>query len=209
MKMKIVVQAPPEEEAHEPVRPLPDRGVVRMEAIVAQLTNVKRVAFFSSVFLISFFLGLDFLTRNSYTAFATSSFQQHSLLATVNVIRGVVAAAAQPSVARLTDVFGRIEVFTVAIVFLTVGTIVQTFSSDVQSFSGGAVLQTLGYRTSTMTIEIMIADFTSVRTRLLFAFILNWPYLINTWVSGDVTKAVLSVTTWKWGLGMFAIIIPV
>src|SRR5687768_7956512 len=115
-----------------------------MEVAAARLTTIKRVVFFSSVFLISFVLGLDLLTRNSYTAFATSSFQQHSLLATVNVIRGVVATAAQPSVARLTDIFGRNEVFTVAVILLTVGTIVQTFSSNVQSFSGGAVLQTLG-----------------------------------------------------------------
>ncbi|KAL2214188.1 MFS general substrate transporter [Sarocladium strictum] len=188
---------------------LPPRGLVRAQAAAAKLTIAKRVAFFSSVFLVSFVLGLDFLARNSYAAFATSSFQQHSLLATVNVIRGVVAAASQPSIARLTDVFGRIEVFTVAIVFIVVGTILQTFSSEAQSFSGGAVLQALGYRISTMAIEIMIADFTSVKARLLFAFTVNWPHLVNTWVSGDVVKAVLSVATWRWGLGMFAIIIPV
>lgn len=29
---------------------------------------------------------------------------------------------------------------------------------------------------------------------------------INTWVSGDVTEAVLEATTWNWGIGMWAII---
>lgn len=29
---------------------------------------------------------------------------------------------------------------------------------------------------------------------------------INTWVSGDVSSAVLTATTWRWGVGMWAII---
>lgn len=29
---------------------------------------------------------------------------------------------------------------------------------------------------------------------------------INTWVSGDISQAVLTATTWRWGVGMWAII---
>lgn len=32
---------------------------------------------------------------------------------------------------------------------------------------------------------------------------------INTWISGNLTTAVLKVTSWQWGIGMFAIIYPV
>jgi len=32
---------------------------------------------------------------------------------------------------------------------------------------------------------------------------------INTWISGNLTAAVLKVTSWRWGVGMFAIIYPV
>lgn len=32
---------------------------------------------------------------------------------------------------------------------------------------------------------------------------------INTWISGNLTAAVLKVTSWRWGIGMFAIIYPV
>lgn len=184
-------------------------GVVRMEAAAAQLTTAKRWVFFTSIFFVAYVLGLDFLVRNTYVPYATSSFQNHSLLSTINVIRGVVAAAIQPSVARLTDVFGRVEIFTIAVLLSMTGTVVEALSTNVQSFSGGAVLHQLGYTLSVLTIEIMIADFTSMKTRLFFAFVPNWPFLINTWISGNVTSAVLSVTTWKWGIGMFAIMNPV
>lgn len=72
-------------------------------------------------------------------------------------------------------------------------------------------------------IEIIIADITSLRSRLLFSYVPAIPFLvsclhqmslspitdrlqINTWVSGDVTAAVLTTTTWRWGVGMWAII---
>ncbi|KAF4442247.1 putative SIT1-Transporter of the bacterial siderophore ferrioxamine B [Fusarium austroafricanum] len=185
------------------------RGVLRMEAAAGKLTTAKRWIFFTSIFLFGYVLNLDYLTRNAYVPYATSSFGNHSLLATVNVIREVVTAAIQPSVARLTDVFGRIEIFTIAVLLSLTGTIIQTYSANIQSFAGGAVLYSIGYKTSILVIEIMIADFTSMKTRLFFAFVPNWPSIVNTWISGDVTSAVLSVTSWKWGIGMFAIVNPV
>lgn len=184
-------------------------GVLRVEAAASKLTTPKRWIFFTSIFFFSYALNLDFQTRNTYVPYATSSFGNHSLLATVIVIREVVASAIQPSVARLTDVFGRIEIFTLAVVFSLVGTIIQTYSANIQTFAGGAVLHSLGYRISILTIEIMIADFTSMKTRLFFAFVPNWPALVNIWISGDITSAILSVTSWKWGIGMFAIINPI
>lgn len=184
-------------------------GILRMEAAAAQLTRNKRVVFFTSIFVVAYVYGLDSLTRHAYVPYATSSYQSHSLLATINVIRGVVVAAIQPTIARLSDTFGRIEVFTIAVLLYTVGTVIETFAPNVQAFAGGAVLYQLGYSISTLTIEIMIADFTSVKTRLFFAFVPNWPFLLNTWISGNVTSAVLSNTSWKWGIGMFAILYPV
>ena len=46
----------------------------------------------------------------------------------------------QPTAAKIADVFGRVELILVSVVFYTVGTIVETFSNDVQSFSAGAVI---------------------------------------------------------------------
>lgn len=52
---------------------------------------------------------------------ATAEYQQHSLISTINVLRAVIAAAAQPTAAKIADVFGRVEVILLSIVFYTVG----------------------------------------------------------------------------------------
>ncbi|KAJ4156203.1 ferrioxamine B transporter [Fusarium falciforme] len=71
-------------------------GVVHMEAFKDQITTAERYMLFSSMFVVGFAFGLDALVRSTYQGYATSSYSQHSLLSTINVIRGVIAAAAQP-----------------------------------------------------------------------------------------------------------------
>ena len=62
-----------------------------------------------------------------------------------------------------------------------------------------------------MLVEILVADTTPLRNRLLFSFIPAAPALINAWVSGDVASAVLDVQGpgWRWGFGMWCIIFPI
>ncbi|KAI5835932.1 hypothetical protein K523DRAFT_411038, partial [Schizophyllum commune Tattone D] len=92
-------------------------GVQRIEAISATFTKWTKVFLFVGVFLIAYAYGLDGTVRYTYQTYATNSYATHSLLATVNVLRSVIAAAAQPTLAKLMDVFGRFEVLVVSVVF--------------------------------------------------------------------------------------------
>lgn len=140
---------------------------------------------------------------------ATASYGTHSLLATITVVRAVIAAAAQPTAAKIADVFGRIELLLVSVVFYVVGTIVETFSNEVHTFAAGAVIYQIGFTCVTLQVEVIIADVTPLRSRLFFSFVPAAPYLINSWVSGNIAAAVLATSSWRWGVGMWAIIYPV
>ncbi|ETW83548.1 major facilitator superfamily [Heterobasidion irregulare TC 32-1] len=181
-------------------------GVKRIEAISASFTRWSKISLFVSIFLVAYAYGLDGTVRYTYQSYATNSYATHSLLATVNVLRAVIAAAAQPTLAKLMDVFGRFEVMTVSVIFYIIGTIVEATSNNVKSFAGGAILYQIGYTAIMLLIEVLIGDTTTLRNRVLFSFIPATPFLINTWISGNVTAAVLGVTTWRWGIGMWAII---
>lgn len=80
--------------------------VVRIEAIASHLTSITRTILFVSIFFLGYSFGLDAVLRGVYQTYAIASYDNHSLLSTVNVIRTVFAAAAQP---KLADAFGRIE----------------------------------------------------------------------------------------------------
>ena len=67
-------------------------------------------------------------------------------------------------------------------------------------------LQQIGYTSILLLVEVIIADITSLKTRLVFSYVPTLPFIINTWISGDVSEAVLSVASWRWGIGMWGII---
>lgn len=60
-----------------------------------------------------------------------------------------------------------------------------------------------------LLVEIIIADTTSLRSRVFFSYIPALPFLVNPWVSGDVVAVVLRDLGWRWGFGMFCILYPV
>ncbi|KNG90885.1 siderochrome-iron transporter (Sit1) [Aspergillus nomiae NRRL 13137] len=184
-------------------------GVKRIAAISSQLGVVARVFLFFGIFLVAYVYGLDGQLRVTYQPLATSAYAKHSLLTTINVLRSVIAAAAQPTAAKIADVFGRVELILLSVFFYTIGTIVEACADNVQTFCAGAVLYQVGYTTIILLVEVLVGDLTSLRSRLLFSYIPATPFIINTWVSGNVADAVLGVTSWRWGIAMFAIIFPV
>ncbi|KAL5000019.1 major facilitator superfamily domain-containing protein [Aspergillus recurvatus] len=184
-------------------------GVRRIELINTQLGLYGRIGMFFGIWLIAYVYGLDGGVRNTYQPHATASYSTHSLLSTVQVLRNVIAAAAQPTAAKIADMFGRVELIFFSVFFYTLGTVIETAADNVQTFCAGAVIYQIGYTGIMFLVEVLIGDTTSTRSRLLFSYIPATPFIINTWIGGNLTDAVLKVTSWRWGIGMFSVIFPV
>lgn len=200
----------PEETSPPPsITDLKSPGAARIKALYSSLTVFERVAIFSSVFVVGFAYGLDQLLRGTYEPYATSSFGEHSLLSTINVILAVIAAASQPTAAKIADIFGRVELVAFSVFLYVVGTVVEAVAKDVATYAGGSVIFQMGQSMIKALNSIIVSDLTSTRSRLFFSYTPIAPALITTWVSGNVANAVLAVTDWHWGIGMWCIIYPV
>ncbi|CAJ0552205.1 Ff.00g061840.m01.CDS01 [Fusarium sp. VM40] len=195
--------------AAEAVRDITSPGVQRIKAMSEVITFTDRIFIFFGVFLIAYAYGLDGTVRYAYQPSALNEFKEHSLQSSVNTLRAVIAAAAQPTAGKIADVFGRVELICISVFFYTIGTVIEAASQNLDTYSAGAVIYQIGYTMILLLVEVIIGDITSVRSRLFFSYIPALPFIINTWVSGDVTEAVLAATTWRWGIGMWCIIYPV
>ncbi|KAF4493397.1 Siderophore iron transporter 1 [Fusarium agapanthi] len=195
--------------AADAVRDITSPGVQRIKAMSEVITLADRFFIFFGVFLIAYAYGLDGTVRYAYQPSALNSFQEHSLQSSVNTLRAVIAAAAQPTAGKIADVFGRVELICISVFFYTIGTVIEAAAQNLDTYSAGAVIYQIGYTMILLLVEVIIGDITSVRSRLFFSYIPALPFIINTWVSGDVTEAVLGATTWRWGIGMWCIIYPV
>ncbi|KAJ1535791.1 Siderophore transporter [Nowakowskiella sp. JEL0078] len=184
-------------------------GVEKAKLMFQSMTTWDRVLLFISVFIIAYAYGLDSLIRSTYQSYATSSYSAHSLLSTINILLGIISAVSQPTGAKIADIFGRIELLFVSVVLYSVGTIIQATSNGVESFATGAVIYQLGFSGVLILIEIIVADVSSTQSRVFFISVSYLPLIINAWVSGNITEAVLTATDWRWGIGMWAIIYPI
>lgn len=194
---------------HDDMEHLKSPGVARVEVLSAGITLTDRICIFTGVFLLAYAYGLDGTLRYAYQPVASASFGAHSLQATINVVRSVIAAAAQPVSAKIADVFGRVELLCVAVLLYVVGTVVEAVSNNIDTFAGGGIIYQIGFTMIILLVEVIIADISSTRARLFFSYIPALPFLINAWVSGNVSEAVLATTTWRWGVAMWCIIFPV
>ncbi|CAK7909971.1 siderophore iron transporter Arn1p [[Candida] anglica] len=184
-------------------------GVRKAEIMMEQYQNpALKVFLFVCIFLVSYVYGIDGTLRYTFQAYATASYGQHSLISTVGVIRAVVAAASQPTYARLSDRFGRIELFVVSIFLYSMGTVIESQAYDVQRFAGGAVLYQFGFSGVMLMMQVMMADFSNLNWRMFCSFVPALPFIINTWVSGDILDSLYPKYSWSFCIGMWAFIFP-
>ena len=76
-------------------------AIERIEATLPHVTYANKLWVFFGIFLVSYAYGLDSILRYSYQPIAVSSLGDHSLLATVSVVRAVIGAAAQVNMFQL------------------------------------------------------------------------------------------------------------
>lgn len=184
-------------------------GIRRSEIMCAQYTHPALLAWaYFAIFCSAYTYGLDGSIRYVFQAKATNSYSQHSLLSTVNVIKSVVAAAAQPTYARLSDTFGRLELVVVSVIFYAIGTVIESQAYDVQRFAGGAILYQIGYSGIIVLLQITLADLSNLNWRLFASFIPAVPFIINTWISGNVSSDLLAHHSWNYSIGIWAFIFP-
>ncbi|CAI4059659.1 hypothetical protein N7582_001401 [Saccharomyces uvarum] len=184
-----------------------DPGVRNIEIYAEQYSRpLYRAGLFFSIFLIAYAYGLDGGIRYTFQAYATSSYSQHSLLSTVNCIKTVIAAVGQIFFARLSDIFGRFSILVISVIFYSVGTIIESQAVTITRFAVGGCFYQLGLTGVILILEVIASDFSNLNWRLLALFVPALPFIVNTWISGDVTSAI--GTNWKWGIGMWAFILP-
>lgn len=208
----LLVTTTPTPAVHRPSSdssPTAHSGIRHTAAISAHLSRAERIWLYLAIFLVGYTYGLDSQVRAAYQPYATSSLSLHSYHSTINVLRSVVAVASQPTAATLSDALGRFHAVAFFTLLYTLGTALEATATSVEAFCLGAVLYQIGYTAIILLLEVLVADVSSMRSRVLFSYVPAVPFIINTWISGNVTSSVLRVTTWRWGIGMWCIIYPV
>lgn len=168
---------------------------------------LKSIHFFTA-FIGMYISLMETAATNVFVGFATNDYKQHSLMTTIGVIRGVVIAACVPPFARLSDIFGRFEIFWVGMVLRVMGLIIMSQATDVQKYAGGIVFYGAGFAANRVLFQISTQDATTLKWRLFSNAVIALPVIITTWSSGDVVALLQTRYGWKFGIAMWAWTVP-
>lgn len=171
----------------------------------------KKELFFSwiSLLLVSTCIALESQTVNIYSTFATSHFHQLSLLSALGVVRSVMYTASRPTVAKLADVLGRVEALIVAVVFFTIGFIMLAAGQNIGTYFAAHIFYVSGQVGIQFMEQVFAADTSNLNNRTFFLCLPNFAYLFAPWIAAPITNGIIKHSTYRWGYGMWCIIMPV
>uniref|UniRef100_A0A0L0P9I0 Major facilitator superfamily (MFS) profile domain-containing protein n=1 Tax=Candidozyma auris TaxID=498019 RepID=A0A0L0P9I0_CANAR len=189
------------------------RGVRRIENVRTMMLTAKNgklimVTFIVCLLIIAWVYSLDSSTTSSYAVPATSSFNRHSMISSVNIASLIIGSVVQPFQAKFSDITSRPLCFAVSLGFYTMGVIVAAASSTIGAYVVGSVCTAVGSNGVSFVRDIIVADLTDLKWRGVANALMTSPYIITVWFSGLIVEAILN-HNWRWGYGMFAIIMPV
>lgn len=111
--------------------------------------------------------------------------------------------------AKFANVFGRLEAFSFSVTLCVLGYVQQAASSSVQAFASAQVIYSAGATGLRILQQIFIADTSNLLNRALLSNLPDLPFLVTVWIGAPLASSVLSHATWRWGYGIWAIVLPV
>ncbi|KAK0617469.1 hypothetical protein B0T14DRAFT_590171 [Immersiella caudata] len=197
-----------------PAAPKTDAGHGRVEAfnkVLYQSGRSGKVLLWLlgvSIGLTMFAYALDQgITSSIFTTMASSTFGQHSSLAAVSTASQIIRAISKPFIGKLADITSRPTTYVVILVFYVVGFAVAASASTFAAYTVGICFTAVGKSGLDLLSDIIVGDLTPLQWRGFFGAALSIPFVATVPVNGFIAQAF--VDNWRWGLGMFAILVPV
>ncbi|KAH8829601.1 major facilitator superfamily domain-containing protein [Flagelloscypha sp. PMI_526] len=193
---------------------LSSNGVTRMEGITraTQSKTGSRTlwAVGASIFLCAWAYSLDHSTTSNLSVLATSSFGDHSGgLASLSIATNIISAVSKPFVAKVSDITSRPYTYILVLIFYATGYSTVALCRSITVYISGEVLVSIGSAGLDLLNEVITGDLTPLEWRGFAGSVLSLPFIVNTYFSGKIVEALKEGDKWRWGYGMFAIILPV
>lgn len=151
---------------------------------------------------------LDQGITSQFNAIAASAFSHHAELGAVNTATSIIRAISKPFLGKLADITSRPTTYMVVLVVYAVGFAVAASSQTLAAYIVGASFTAFGKSGLDLLSDIIVGDLTPLEWRGFWSGMLSTPFLITTFINGFISDAFIP-DDWRWGLGMFAIIVPV
>ncbi|KAK0384644.1 hypothetical protein NLU13_8730 [Sarocladium strictum] len=151
---------------------------------------------------------LDNTTVYVYNNYSTSSFNALSKLATLSTASTIVFAVVKAPIAKISNVIGRGQTYVFTVSCYVLAYVLMASAGSINIYAAGVVFYSVGQSGTNTMNDIIISDMTTARWRGFGIGVSFFPFLVTPWVAAFIVESVVDGIGWRWGIGMFAILMP-
>lgn len=133
----------------------------------------------------------------------------HSLTATTTIISSLIGGIFKLPFAKIMDIWGRPQALACMVLSITIGLIMMAGCNNVETYCAAQVFYSVGYMGIDFAMTVFIADTSKLRNRSFMIGFASSPSLAVTWCYGPAATSILTTIGFRWGFGIWAIVLPV
>ncbi|TQV92228.1 siderophore iron transporter [Cordyceps javanica] len=179
-------------------------GLGEPKEIEYVLSKQQLIIAYLAIFLLTFIQELTSGIFRVLNPFVTSAFARHSLTATTSVVSSVVGAVFYLPVAKLIEVWGRMQVLALMVGATILGIVLMASCNNVEAYCAAQVFYTIGTYGISFCITIFIADTSAIRNRAFLMGFIGSPVFATLWLYGPMSDSILRTIGFRWGFGLWA-----
>ncbi|OAA63023.1 Major facilitator superfamily domain, general substrate transporter [Cordyceps fumosorosea ARSEF 2679] len=168
------------------------------------LSKQQLVVAFAAIFILLFVQELTSGIFRVLNPYVTSEFERHSLTATTAVVSSIIGAVSNLPVAKLFEVWGRMQVLALMVGCMLLGIVLLAACDSVETYCAAQVFYTVGLYGIKFCIVVFITDTTALRNRAFFIGFTGSPVLATLWAYGPLSDSILRTIGFRWGFGLWA-----
>lgn len=161
-----------------------------------------------SLGLTLFAYALDGGITPQFDIIAASSFNMHAQIGAINTASSIISGVSKPVIGKLADLTSRPTTYVIALSFYVVGYIIAASGAHFTAYIVGVAFTAVGKAGINLLCQIVVGDLTTLQWRGFWTGMTIAPYLVTTFITGFISDGFIP-NKWRWGLGMFAIMMPV
>ncbi|KAL4971673.1 major facilitator superfamily domain-containing protein [Aspergillus desertorum] len=198
-----------EQKQDDIVNPEFQHGVQAAQAMTQVWLFSHIIVAYILIWVIHFIMAFASGMVSNLTPFVTSSFAEHSLTGTTSIISSLSSGLIKLPYAKLMDIWGRPQSFALMVGCITIGLIMMAGCNSVETYCAAQVFYQVGYTGLDFTMTIFIADTSKLKNRAFWIAFVASPYVATVWAYGPASESALNIIGFRWGFGVWAIVIPV
>ena len=138
--------------------------------------------------------------------YMTSRFDRHGLTATTSVVSTIVSGSSALTFAKIADNFGRVQTFLATLVLQLIAQAMKAGANNIETYAAADVVYWTAHIGFLSAMDLIIADCTSLKNRMLMTGINGTPLIISVFAGPEIATHFLN-TNIRWAFGAFAILL--